>query len=46
MAQVMVDGGQVQTAAFDINTLYTNALVPAINNFDPAAVLADARKLP
>ena len=46
MAQVMVDGGQVQTAAFDINTLYTNSLVPAINNFDPAAVLADARKLP
>jgi NitT/TauT family transport system substrate-binding protein len=46
MVQVMVDGGQVQTANFDLNTLYTNALVPAINNFDPAAVLADARKLP
>ncbi len=26
--------------------LYTNARVPAINNFDPAAVLADARRLP
>ena len=26
--------------------IFNNALVPAINNFDPAAVLADARKLP
>jgi NitT/TauT family transport system substrate-binding protein len=46
MVQVMLDGGQIQTANIDLNTLYTNALVPAINNFDPAAVLADARKLP
>ncbi len=46
MAQVMADGGQIQTTAIDLNTLYTNALVPAMNNFDPAAVLADARKLP
>ncbi len=46
MVQVMADGGQIQTTAIDLNTLYTNALVPAINNFDPAAVLADAKKLP
>ena len=46
MAQVMLDGGQIQTAAFDLDSLFTNALVPAINNFDPAAVLADARRLP
>ena len=46
MVQVMADGGQIQTTAIDLNTLYTNALVPAMNNFDPAAVLADARKLP
>jgi NitT/TauT family transport system substrate-binding protein len=46
MVQVMVDGGQIQTAAIDLNSLYTNALVPAMNNFDPAAILADARKLP
>ncbi len=46
MAQVMLDGGQIQTVNFDLNSLYTNALVPAINNFDPAAVLADSRKLP
>lgn len=46
MAQVMLDGGQIQTANIDVNALYTNALVPAINNFDPQAVLADAKKLP
>ena len=42
----MADGGQIQTTAIDLNSLYTNALVPAMNNFDPAAVIADARKLP
>ena len=46
MIQVMAEGGQIQNAGIDPNSLYTNALVPAINNFDPAAVLADARKLP
>ena len=46
MIQVMADGGQISTANIDVNTLYTNALVPAMNNFDPAAVLADARRLP
>ena len=46
MVQVMAEGGQIQTANIDPNSLYTNALVPAMNNFDPAAVLADARKLP
>ena len=46
MVQVMADGGQISTANIDVNTLYTNALVPAMNNFDPAAVLADARRLP
>ncbi len=46
MVQVMAEGGQIQSVNFDLNTLYTNALVTAINNFDPAAVLADARKLP
>lgn len=46
MIQVMAEGGQIQGAGIDPNSLYTNALVPAINNFDPAAVLADARKLP
>jgi NitT/TauT family transport system substrate-binding protein len=46
MVQVMADGGQIQTTAIDVNTLFTNALVPAMNNFDPSAVLADARKLP
>ncbi len=46
MVQVMADGGQIQTTAIDLDSLYTNALIPAINNFDPAAVLADARKLP
>ncbi|MEI6720659.1 MAG: ABC transporter substrate-binding protein [Betaproteobacteria bacterium] len=46
MVQVMADGGQIQTTAIDLNSLYTNALVPAMNNFDPAAVIADARKLP
>jgi len=46
MVQVMADGGQIQTTAIDLNSLYTNALVPAMNSFDPAAVLADARKLP
>ena len=29
-----------------MNSLYSNALIPAINNFDPASVLADAKKLP
>ena len=46
MVQVMADGGQIQTPNIDLNTLYTNALVPAMNNFDPATVLADARRLP
>ena len=46
MVQVMMDGGQIQTASIDLDTLYTNAFVPAMNNFDPAAVLADARRLP
>lgn len=46
MVQVMAEGGQIANANIDPNTLYTNALVPAMNNFDPAAVLADARKLP
>jgi NitT/TauT family transport system substrate-binding protein len=46
MVQVMADGGQIQTTAIDVNTLFTNALVPAMNNFDPSTVLADARKLP
>ena len=46
MVQVMAEGGQIANANIDPNTLYTNALVPAINNFDPAAVLADASKLP
>lgn len=46
MVQVMADGGQIQTTAIDLDSLYTNALVTAMNNFDAAAVLADARKLP
>lgn len=46
LVQVMHDGGQIQTAAIDLDSLYTNALVPAMNNFDRAAVLADAKKLP
>jgi len=46
MIHVMAEGGQVQNANIDPDSLYSNSLVPAINNFDPAAVLADARKLP
>jgi NitT/TauT family transport system substrate-binding protein len=46
MIQVMAEGGQLTTTSIDPGSLYTNALVPAMNNFDPAAVLADARKLP
>ena len=46
MVQVMAEGGQIANANIDLNTLYTKALVPAMNNFDPAAVLADSRKLP
>lgn len=46
MVQVMADGGQIQTTAIALDSLYTNALVPAMNNFDTAAVLADAKKLP
>lgn len=46
LVQVMADGGQIQTTAFDLESLYTNELVTAMNNFDRAAVLADAKKLP
>lgn len=43
MVQAMHDGGQIQTTAIDIASLYTNALVPAMNNFDPAEVITAAR---
>ncbi len=46
LVQVMADGGQIQTTAIDLDSLYTNELVTAMNNFDRAAVVADAKKLP
>lgn len=45
MAQAMLDGGQIQTKDFDVSALYTNALVPAMNNFDPADVIRAAQAL-
>ncbi len=45
MAQAMLDGGQIQTKNIDYNALYTNALVPAMNNFDPAEVIKAAQAL-
>ena len=45
MAQAMLDGGQVQTKDIDVSALYTNALVPAMNNFDPAEVIKAAQQL-
>lgn len=45
MVQVMLDGGQIQTKDIDIQSLYTNALVPAMNNFDTAAVVKAAQAL-
>ncbi len=46
LVQVMADGGQIQTTAIDLGSLYTNELVTAMNNFDRTAVLEDAKKLP
>ncbi len=45
MVQAMLDGGQIQTKNFDIGALYTNALVPAMNNFDTAEVIKAAQAL-
>jgi len=45
MVQAMLDGGQIQTRDFDVAALYTNALVPAMNNFDAADVIKAAQAL-
>ncbi|MSQ54518.1 MAG: hypothetical protein EXR31_04030 [Betaproteobacteria bacterium] len=45
MAQAMLDGGQIQTKDIDVRALYTNALVPAMNNFDTAEVIRTAQTL-
>jgi len=45
LVQAMLDGGQIQTAAIDVGALYTNALVPAMNNFDTAEVIKAAQAL-
>lgn len=45
MVQAMLDGGQIQTKDIDVGALYTNALVPAMNDFDTAEVIKAARAL-
>jgi NitT/TauT family transport system substrate-binding protein len=45
LVQAMLDGGQIQTKDIDVGALYTNALVPAMNNFDTAAVIKAAQAL-
>lgn len=45
MVQAMLDGGQIQTASIDVGALYTNALVPAMNNFDTAEVIKSSQAL-
>lgn len=45
VVQAMLDGGQIQTKDFDIGALYTNALVPAINDFNAAEVVKAAKAL-
>lgn len=45
MVQAMLDGGQIQSKDIDVGALYTNALVPAMNDFDTAEVIRAAQAL-
>jgi NitT/TauT family transport system substrate-binding protein len=46
LVHALYDGGQISTDKIDVQTLYTNALIPEINKFDVGAVVAAAKKLP
>lgn len=43
LIEALKTGGEVSNAAIPLNTLYTNALVPAYNRFDVKAVQAQAK---